>query len=221
MKGREPGAASRLIPLLLALLPGGLAAQDPFAALGRAKAAYDSLHTIRCDFIQIIDNPMLGAPDTTRGILYQEPPARFAMNFTRPKGDRIVSDGTYLWIYTPSSVTGQVIRAAIPARGTTGPNLITQFVERPREQYRARFVRTDSSAAGPVDVVHLEPIAPDPPYTEATVSVGASGLVLRLDIVERSGQRRVLIFSKHRLNEPVAASTFRFTPGAGVRVVDQ
>ena len=221
MNGRETGPGKRLILLLIGLLPLRLSAQDPFAVLARAKSAYDSIHTLRADFMQIVDNPMIGAPDTTRGVLYQEPPARFAMNFTEPKGDRIVADGHYLWVYTPSAASGQVIRSAIPATGTTGPNLIAQFVEQSKERYRARFVRTDSTAAGVADVVHLEPIAADQPYTEATVSVARSGLVTKLDITETSGQRRVLIFTKHRLNAHVSASTFRFTPGAGVRVVDQ
>ena len=213
--------AGRLVCAAFVLTPGALTAQDPFAVLTRAKAAYDSIHTLRCDFVQIVDNPMIGAPDTTRGVLYQEPPARFAMNFTHPNGDRIVADGRYLWLYTPSSVPGQVIRSEIPATGSTGPNLIQQFVDRPRERFRARFVRTDSTAAGVAEVVRLEPLAPDPPYTDVTVSVARSGLVMRLDITETSGQRRILIFAKPERNVRVNASTFRFTPGAGVRVVDQ
>ena len=213
--------AGRFVCAAFLLTPVALTAQDPFAVLARAKAAYDTLHTVRCDFVQIVDNPMIGAPDTTRGVLYQEPPARFAMNFTDPNGDRIVADGRYLWVYTPSSVPGQVIRSEIPAAGTTGPNLIGQFVDRPRERFHARFVRTDSSAAGVTDVVALQPLAADQPYSDVMVWVERSGLVTRLDLTEASGQRRILIFSQLRPNASVSASTFRFSPGAGVRVVDQ
>ena len=189
--------------------------------LARARAAYDTIHTLRADFLQIVDNPMVGEPDTTRGVLYQEPPSRFTMNFTRPRGDRILADGTYLWIYTPSTTPGQVIRTALPAGGGTGPNLIGQFVEHSEERYHARFVRTDSSAAGVTDVIHLEPIRTGQPYTAVDVSITSGGLVTRLDITETSGQRRVLIFSKPRLNGGIPGGAFRFTPGAGVRVVDQ
>src|SRR6185437_7339583 len=92
---------SRLVVSALIVLPSTLSAQDPFAVMARARAAYDTIHTLRADFIQIVDNPMVGAPDTTRGVLYQEPPSRFTMNFTHPKHDRILSDGKYLWISTP------------------------------------------------------------------------------------------------------------------------
>jgi len=219
---RASGVESRtLLGLLCILSVSRLSAQDPFAVLARARAAYDTIHTLRADFIQIVDNPMVGAPDTTRGVLYQQPPSRFTMNFTRPKHDRIVADGKNLWIYTPSSTPGQVIRTALPANGGTGPNLIGQFVEHSEQRYRASFVRTDSTALAVTDVIHLVPILTDQPYTEATVSITRAGLVSRLDITETSGQHRVLIFSKHQLNGSVSGGTFRFTPGAEVRVVDQ
>lgn len=211
----------RLVVSALTVAPPALSAQDPFAVLARARAAYDTIHTLRADFLQIVDNPMVGAPDTTRGVLYQEPPSRFAMNFTHPKGDRILSDGKYLWVYTPSTTPGQVIRTPLPSSGGTGPNLIGQFVEHSEERYHARFLRTDSTATGVTDVIHLEPIKTGQPYTAADIAIARSGLVARLDITETSGQKRVLIFSKPRLNARVSGGTFRFTPAAGVRVVDQ
>jgi outer membrane lipoprotein carrier protein len=203
------------------LIPSGLTAQDPFAVLARARAAYDTIHTLRADFIQVVDNPMVGAPDTTRGILYQEPPSKFTMNFTHPKGDRILADGKYLWVYTPSSTPGQVIRTVLPANGGTSPNLIGQFVEHSEDRYHADFVRTDSSAAGTTDVIHLVPIRTDQPYTEAKIWITKCGLVTRIEITETSGQHRVLIFTKHQLNVSLSGGAFRFTPGTGVRVVDQ
>jgi outer membrane lipoprotein carrier protein len=143
------------------------------------------------------------------------------MNFTHPKGDRILADGKYLWIYTPSTTPGQVIRTPLPANGGTGPNLIGQFVEHSAERYHARWVRSDSTAGGVTDVIHLEPIQGDLPFTEATVAITQAGLVTRIEITETSGQKRVLIFSKHQLNGKLSGGSFRFSPEAGVRVVDQ
>src|SRR3989441_12733661 len=118
----------------------GLQAPDPWPILDRASATYQTITSLSADFVQVITNPMIGTPDPTRGRLYQIRPSRFAMRFTAPKGDRIVADGRFLWLYTPSTTPGQVIRSRIPEYGTTGPNLIGQFVERPRERYTARYV---------------------------------------------------------------------------------
>jgi len=197
---------------------------DAFAVLDRASATYDTVRTLSADFVQIVDNPMAGVTDTTRGRLYQEKPSRFAMRFTAPKGDRIVADGRWLWLYTPSTTPGQAIRTAIPSAGTTGPNLIAQFVERPRERYAARWLRADSLGSGPsvADVLALTPKDARVPYREALVWVSRdTGLLARIEITERSGQRRVVVLRNVRVNGRVPAREFTFAPPAGARVVDQ
>ena len=191
--------------------------------LDRASAAYDSISTLSVDFVQIVMNPLLGAPDTTRGALHIKRPSHFAMRFTDPAGDRVVADGRHLWLYTPSTTPGQVVRTAIPAAGNTGPNLIGQFVERPRERYDARYVRPDSLPSGWADVVALVPKQTNLPYQEAVIWVDRSdGLVRRIEIAETSGAglQRVVTLSRVRVNAEVPAREFRFSPPAGVRVVD-
>jgi len=211
--------------LLLAFVPTFQRAdvyQDPLAILDRAGQSYDSVRTLAADFTQIVDNPMLGDPDTTRGRLYQRRPNYFAMRFSDPKNDRIVADGRRLWLYTPSTTPGQVIRTTIPGTGTTGPNLIGQFVEHPRERYTARYVRSDSVAGIAVDVITLTPRPTDLPYSEATVWIAKpDGLIRRIVIVENSGQRRTITLKNLAVNTSIHAREFTFAPTSGVRVVDQ
>src|SRR2546427_13182831 len=153
----KAGTTAAVAAALLSIVPSlQLTAQDPWPVLDRASQTYQTISTLSADFVQVIVNPLIGSPDTTRGKLYQMRPSRFAMRFTAPKGDRIVAEGRYLWLYTPSTAPGQVIRSRIPAVGTTGPNLIGQFVEQPRERYTAQYVRADSLPdAGPVEVIRL------------------------------------------------------------------
>src|SRR5258705_1450009 len=125
-----------MTPLLLLL-----ALQDPGPSLDRASAAYQTIRTLSAEFTQVIANPLIGAPDTTRGKLYQMRPSRFAMRFTHPRGDRIVADGRHLWLYTPSTTPGQVIRTTIPATSTSGgPHLLRPFVQRPPQPDPTPFV---------------------------------------------------------------------------------
>jgi len=213
-------------PLLVALAfqsdSSTVRPSNALAVLDRAAAAYQSVTTLTADFTQVIVNPMIGAPDTTGGRLYEMRPSHFAMRFTRPKGDRVVADGRWLWLYTPSTTPGQVIRTKIPEVGTTGPNLIGQFVERPRERYRARYLRADSLPTGVADVLRLTPLRKDWPYDDALIWVDrATALVTRLDIGENSGQRRVVILRNVKVNGGVPQREVTFSPPAGVRVVEQ
>src|SRR5712691_11835900 len=208
--------------LLPTFQPSNLQSQDPLAILDRASSSFDTVRTLQADFVQIVENPMVGDPDTTRGKLFQRRPSYFAMRFTDPKNDRVVADGRRLWLYTPSTTPGQVIRSAIPGTGTTGPNLIGQFVEHPRERYDARYVRADSISDGLVDVITLTPRSKDLGYSEATVWIARKdALVRRIDLVETSGQRRTIILRNLAINQVVPAREFRFSPPAGSRVVDQ
>ncbi len=222
MGGPAVGSMLCVAVLLTARPPDRPSTQDPWLILEHASTTFQSIETLTADFVQVITNPVLGAPVTTRGRLFQQRPNRFAMRFSDPAGDRIVADGRYLWFYTPSSAPGQVIRSRIPVTGTTGPNLIGQFVEQPRERYRARFVRSDSTTSGWVDIVALTPRDSTLPYTGAQLWVSREdGLVRRLEIAEHNGQERAIQLRAVKVNVGVAAREFRFAPPAGVTVMDQ
>jgi len=209
--------------LLAAFPPSRLPAQDPWPILDGANAAYKTVRAFSADFTQVVINPMVGEPDTTRGKLYQEPPGLFAMRFTRPKGDRIVADGRSLWLYTPSTTPDQVIRTPIPKTGTTGPNLIGQFVDRARERYRARYIRADTlSRDGVTDVIALDPKDPTLPYRGAVIWIARSdSLVRRMEIAEVTGQDRIIILRGLQVNGAVPAGEFKFSVPRGVQIVDQ
>ncbi len=195
-------------------------AQDMMRALNRAETTYRGIETLRAEFSQTLHNPMLGEEVLSAGILVLAPPSRFAMRFTDPDGDRIVSDGTWLWIYLPSSVPNQVMRQPIPTRGAATPNLLAQFVDRPLEHYRAHFVGTDSVAGELVDVVSLLPRRDDDPFREAEVSISRNtGLVRRLIVLEPAGQRRTIQFERLQPNVDIPKSELEFTVPNGARIV--
>jgi len=210
--------------LLALAICSPLRAQDPWPILDRASAVYDTVHSLSADFVQAITNPLVGEPDTTRGRMYQTKPNWFAMRFTAPRGDRIVSDGHYLWLFTPSTTPGQVIRTPIPTVGPTGPNLIGQFVDRPRDRYTARYVGADTlGSEGIADGIALQPKDPAAlPYRGAVIWVARSdGLVRRLEIAEASGQQRSVDLRRLDVNGVVSPREFKFTVPAGIQVVEQ
>jgi outer membrane lipoprotein carrier protein len=213
-----PAAVAGLTALALAALPAPSATQDAAAALERAEAAYRKLTTLTASFTQTLDNPMLGT-ETAAGVLYLERPNRFAMRFTDPAGDRIVVDGTWLWLYAPSSVPEQVIRQPVPSSGMTTPNLMGQFADRPLERYEARYVRADTVGGSRVDVVALVPRQQGLGFRSAEISIDDDGLFRRIRLVEDSGQRRTLMLDDLRTGAQIPEQELRFTPPDGVRIV--
>jgi outer membrane lipoprotein-sorting protein len=93
-------------------------------AIESAVAAYTNIKTAKATFEQTITNPLLGSELKSRGEFEQSRPNRFAFRFTDPKGDVIVCDGKYVWVYLPTSAPGRVNRAAC---GAGSLDLIGEF----------------------------------------------------------------------------------------------
>jgi outer membrane lipoprotein carrier protein len=212
----------RAVPLAVLLLLGAarLGAQSADSVLARAQRAYDGMRTLKAAFYQTLTNPMLGKPELARGVLFLQPPGRFAMRFTEPAGDRIVADGRWLWVYTPSSVPDQVIRQPVPSAGANTPNLFAQFVDHAAARYRVTYLRADSIAGEPVDVVRLLPKAQNAAFREAVLAISQrDGWMRRLSLAEESGQRRELVFERLDLNVLIPPGELRFSAPRGTKVV--
>jgi outer membrane lipoprotein carrier protein len=212
----------QLLCALLLLAAGPVHAQDANAVIGRAAKVYRSLSSLRANFVQVIDNPMIDSAES-RGTMVQAGPDKLAMRFTDPPGEAIVVDGRHVWVYTPSTVPGQVIRMAAPSGGPAyGYNLLAWLLDRPAERYKASYLRSEPVAGKLSDVIELVPAVPDLPFEKAIIWIDReSGLPRRLEIHEQSGATRTLDLSQIRVNERVAEDTFTFKVPSGVRVIDQ
>jgi outer membrane lipoprotein carrier protein len=212
-----------LLLLSLAVVPLSAAhGQDAQGIVGRSSRVYRSLSSLKADFVQVIDNPMIDSAES-RGTLVQAGNDKLAMRFSEPPGEAIVIDGEHVWVYTPSTTPGQVIRMVVPSGGPVyGYNMLAWLLDRPAERYSARYVRPDKLNGRAVDVVELVPAVPDLPFERAIVWLDKEdGLPRRLEITEHSGATRTLTLSKMRVNQSVSNRTFAFDVPSGVRVVDQ
>lgn len=203
------------------LFAAGGAQGDAAAIAGRASRVYRGLISIRADFVQVIDDRMVG-PQRTQGQLIQSGSANLAMRFTDPAGDLILLDGSHAWLYTPSTTPGQVIRTAIPHDPVYGPNVLHRILDRPAERYELTVLRSESIDGRMADAIQFVPLSPDPLFSRATVWIDRSdALPRKLELDERSGLRRTLELTRIRVNQTVPKDAFTFQVPAGVRIVDR
>ena len=207
---------------LLAAVP--LAAQTPDAGgiLDGAAAAIGRATTLRADFTQRIHDQMLGTDETSSGEFLEQRPGRFAMRWHHPAGDLILADGRVLWVYLPSSAPKQVVRTDLTGKPGQSADFVEEFLDHPRQRFTVTWVRADTVGTRPAQVIALVPRATtNLPYERAQLWVDeADSLVRRVEINEGSGAVRRITLDHLRVNAPIPASSFRFTPPAGVRVVD-
>ena len=196
-------------------------AQSPGdAALDRAVTAYRKVQTLRATFDQSLANPITGRSAKAKGELLVKRPGRVAVRFTEPSGDRIISDGTSVWIYLPTSAPGQVMRASADAAQGTGMDVSTELLTAPR----TRFDVADAGAATvngrATRIVALTPRTARN-YTRARLWIDdADGIVRQLELTENSGVVRTITFRTIQLNGSIPASAFKFEIPKGVKVFD-
>jgi outer membrane lipoprotein carrier protein len=192
------------------------------AAVDKAVAAYSQLKTTRADFEQTITNALTGGTLKSRGTFEQLRPDRFAFRFSDPKGDLILADGKYVWIYVPSSTPDQVIRASLSSGAAGALDLIDAFFANPRTRYTIADGGTATVGGRQTRAVKLTPKSKDAAFEHATVWIDLEdGTIRQLEANEVSGVKRRIVVTSFTPNAPVQASAFAFRPPKGVKIVDQ
>ena len=213
-------AALAALALAAPLHAQNSAAVDPATVLGRARAEYATVRTARAEFTQEIQNPLLGRALQSRGTLLQRRPDKLSVTFTEPAGDRIVSDGKWLWVYLPSTQPGQVMRMEAGSTGTGGIDLAATVLDASREGYRlvdagartvqGRSLRGVTMTAQPGATV---------PFPHATVWVDlADGTVREVVITDGQGVTRTVRMMTWEKNVVLADDAFVFRVPRGVKV---
>lgn len=186
-------------------------------ALDRAVTAYKTVRTVRSAFEQTLTNPVTSRVSSARGEMIVQRPGKISVGFSQPAGDRIVSDGKFVWIYLPSSAPGQVIRQPATAGGPS-LDFSTELLTAPRTKFTVGDGGASTAAGRVARIVVLTPKA-ESAFTKARIWVDdRDGLVRQLELTEPSGLTRLIKFGQMKLNAKVPASAFKFAVPAGVKV---
>jgi outer membrane lipoprotein carrier protein len=213
----------KLIAAIIALgAAAGVQAQTPDAIMQRASSVYSGMRTIRAEFEQTITNPLTGTNSVSHGVMFRKAPNLLSVNFTDPKGDRVVADGKSLWVYLPSSAPNQVIR--LPAGGKSTMALVEPgelFLSSPASRYSITSNGTAVVSGRNTNVVLLVPRKPNNMFTRAKVWVDAQDNTVRqFQVTDANGLTRLVTITKLQSNVNVSPSEFRFTPPRNARVLD-
>lgn len=200
---------------------GTVGAQSPEAVMDRAVSNYAGMKSMRAEFTQTITNPLTGTISISTGELLRKRPNLLAINFSNPKGDRVVADGKAVWVYLPSSAPGQVVRltAGTNAAGSIDPGAL--FLSSPRTRYTMKGAGSEFVGGVETDVVLLTPRSANAPFTRAKVWVDASsGALKQFEVTDANGLRRLVVITRLVPNPPIAKSAFSFTPPPNTRILD-
>ena len=193
------------------------------AMIDKAVATYNKTKTSKGTFEQAITNPLTGSTVKAVGEFQQQrEPARFSFRFVEPKGDMIIGDGKWLWVYLPSSTPGQVIKVPMTDGGAGSIDLASRFFDSPKTRFSITDAGTATVAGRAAHALMLKPKSSTEPFTQAKVWIDTTdGTLRQFETVEPSGITRLVTITAVTPNAPVDAKLFSFRPPKGARIVDQ
>jgi outer membrane lipoprotein-sorting protein len=214
----------RRLKLLVALLVGVIggvrpaAAQEGVAALEAAAARYGAATSVCADFVQVRAVPLLRQEVTQRGRLCSADPNLFAMRFTDPEGNVIVSDGTTQWIYRPSDNPGQVFRADV-GLDTGGQDFYRELLQNPTSKYDVTCASQEEVGGRATQRLCLRSRVAARDRPDAVWIDAATSVVLRIHFREDNGSERTITLSNVVFDTPPPAGWFSFTPPSGAVII--
>lgn len=176
---------------------------------------YNKLHSLRANFNESYEG--LGITRSESGILLLVKPGRMRWDYTSPAGKIFLIDGKYAWFYTQGAPQVQRIASKklddlrSPLRFLLG-----------HTQLEKELTGLTARAKSPGTVVLAgQPKGQEDRVRRVSLTIAtATGSIEGIEIEETDGAITRFAFSNEQTNVPIPESTFRFTPPAGVPVVD-
>jgi outer membrane lipoprotein carrier protein len=183
------------------------------------EGAYGRINDLKADFNQNAFNKSLNQTIPAAGSVYLKKGGKLRWEYTQPTPQEIVSDGTTLWVYTPTLNQVNVAPAPEALAGPAGSFLVG--LGKLREHFGVRFMNpaVPRDADGNV-VLDLAPKQPLPTLSRLILSVDPKSWQVRKAVVYDQFENTVTMrFTKMALNTNLPDSLFTFTPPKGVATV--
>lgn len=182
----------------------------------------EHLKTLRVSFLQTIADAHGAEVGRSSGTLIVERPGKFRWDIrpqddgqgsTQDRGQLMVADGHNLWYYDRAleQVTVRPLDAALSA---TPAMLLSGAVD-----VRKHFEESLAGHRQGLDWVYVEPRSAAADFRGALFGFDARGTLERMILDDKLGQTVTIIFKQVKLNTPVPAKTFTFTPPPGADVI--
>lgn len=175
---------------------------------------YNKLHSLRAAFTESYEG--LGMSRSESGTLLLLKPGRMKWDYSSPAGKLFLLDGKYAWFWSRGAAQVQRIPAKELDDLRSPLRFLLGHTELEKEFDSLRV------APGPEGEFTLTgvPKGQENRIRRVSFNVTAAGAITAIEIEETDGALTRFTFTGEEPNAAIPESTFRFTPPAGVPVVD-
>jgi len=201
------------------------ATPDLRTVLDRMQKRYDQAKSLRSRFSQNYIRAVVGRSTLSTGTLTFRKPGRMRWDYEKPEARMFLSNGQVLWLYEPEEKQAfkQDLKSSqLPAalaflmgKGRIADEFDVEFAQDPKDG--------KSKLPGrPGDLrLSLSPKQPQSAYKSILFVVDPKEYLVRESVlVDAQGNTNHFVFDGLEINVKVADALFKWSPPAGVRVVD-
>jgi outer membrane lipoprotein carrier protein len=206
---------TRVALLLIASAVWAGGADSPLDSMLRAvEGRYNRAQTLQVTFSETYTGPQRPRK-TESGRLYLRKPGRMRWEYTQPAGKLFVSDGKWLYLYTPGAEQAEkiMVKESDDMRAPLAFLLGKLDFDRDFRNFQSRQEGADT-------VIAAEPKADNLPYTHVEFAVTPDFRLRRVQVTGFDKSVLDYSFESETRNPALDARLFRFQPPAGVAIVE-
>lgn len=192
---------------------------DVPTVIARMQSRYDQAKDFQAHFTQNYSRAVVGRVTVSSGEVYFKKPGRMRWDYTQPEPRMFLSTGQYLWLYEPSEKQAfkqDLKTSQLPAALAflMGKGRITDEFEVTASN-DTRYGRPDDYRLA------LRPKQPQSTYKSILFVVDGREFTVRESVlVDQQNNVNHFAFSDLKINAKIPDTLFRWSPPAGVRVID-
>ena len=185
----------------------------------RVQKRYDDASDFRAHFSQTLTNPTFKRKSALAGEVLLKKPGKMRWNYQTPDVKMYLADGAHLWLYEPEDKQAfkqELKSSQLPTALAflTGKGKLT-------DEFEIAFSSQPGWGAARDYVLSLRPRQPQPQVKDLTFVVDPDSFLVRESVlVDGQGNVNDMLFSDIKIGTGLPDSTFRWSPPAGIRVID-
>jgi outer membrane lipoprotein carrier protein len=198
-------------------LPLAAQAADVSELAKKVDEHYNHLRTLRCEFTETYSGA--GMEREEAGTLWMKKPGKMRWDYRSPREKLFLSDGKYAWFYIPAD--RQVRKSEVKKlEDLRSPLAFLLGKTKLQKELDGLSLAPDAPASPGNAVLRGIPKAMADRVSEVELEVTPEGKIVRIRIEEIDGSITEFRLTKQQENVAVGDDLFRFSPPAGVEVVE-
>jgi len=195
------------------LLPLHGADIDVSRTLKGIEDRYNHAETLQVAFAETYN--LQGRKRTEKGDLFLRKPGRMRWQYTAPAGKLFVSDGKFVYYYSPEEKRAEKMKF----KETDDMRAPLAFLLGQLE-FQKDFREFRAHSEGQDTFITAIPKSDKLPYTEVSFLTAPDFTIRKLIVKGQDGSTLEFVFDNEKKNPSIADTMFRFAPPPGVEYVD-